>query len=67
MDTGPCLFPVRATIYGKSYPVLTSLLFFLLTFTLTLVGNFLNILHAGKGPNLSRNKWINLKKSKKIG
>ena len=43
---------------------------FLLTFTLTLVGNSLNILHAGKGLNLSPNKRIkrvNLKKLKKIG
>ena len=43
---------------------------FLLTFTLTLAGNFLNILHAGRGLNLSRNKrikCINLKNSKKIG
>ena len=43
---------------------------FLLTFTLTLVGNFLNILQAGKGLNWSPNKRIkriNLNKSKKIG
>ena len=63
-------YPVTTTIYmyGKSYPNVIS--FFLLTFALTLVGNFLNILHAGKGLNLSRNKQIkriNLKKSKKIG
>ena len=42
----------------------------LLNLTLTLVGNFLNILHTGKGLNLSPNKRvkrINLKQWKKIG
>ena len=55
-------FPVTTTIYGEPYPVSTSIL--------TLVGNFLNILHAGRGLNLSRNKRIkriNLRRSKKIG
>ena len=34
--------------------------FFLLTFILTLVGNFLNIFNTGKGLDLSRNKRIKL-------
>ena len=71
MDPGLCFILSRRNHHlWRVIPCVNVITLFLLAFTLTLVGNFLNILHAVKSLNLSRNKQIkriNLKTSKKIG